>query len=188
MAFHDYTGNVTRLIKRAEGLYARYKKRVWVTEFAINKWARTVNGKCNNCNITREMTDAYMQEALSALDKSDAVFRYAWYTAKDVPNPGVNAGNLLVANETTPTLTSTGSIYKAHHDSAPPSGPLPPSCTAVLESVCKRTQYPTFPDCAECIRQNQNAERHAGCGTSQSAYQRLVTVWCGKHSVGAATV
>lgn len=40
MAFHDYNGNVSRIIQRAEGLMARYKKPVWITEFAINKWAR----------------------------------------------------------------------------------------------------------------------------------------------------
>lgn len=93
---------------------------MWITELAINKWARMGPGNtCNNCNITREMTDAYMQAVLPALEESDAVFRYAWYTAKDLPQHFVNEGNLLVANETIPALTSTGVIYKAHHDAQP---------------------------------------------------------------------
>ena len=178
MAFHDYTGNVTRLIKRAEGLYARYKKRVWVTEFAINKWARTVNGKCNNCNITREMTDAYMQEALPLLDQNDAIYRYAWYSARDVSVPGVNAGNLLVANETTPTLTSTGTIYKQFHDCA--HNKLPATCINVLQKNCAQSKFPTDADCGECLRENQNAEVQAHCGTSVMAYERILSQWCTK--------
>lgn len=112
MAFHDYQGNVSKLLSRAEGLMRRYGKQVWITEFAINKWA------CD-CNVTRDMQDAYMKLALPALDKSPAVFRYAWYTARDQPVPGVNSGNLLVWNESTPTLTSTGEMYKQHADATP---------------------------------------------------------------------
>jgi hypothetical protein len=55
-----------------------------------------------------------MKQVLSALDSSDAVFRYAWYSARDMPMADTNSGNLLVWNDSTPTLTSTGTIYKAH--------------------------------------------------------------------------
>ena len=65
------------------------------------------------------MQDAYMKQVLSALDSSDAVFRYAWYSARDKPMANINSGNLLVWNESTPTLTSTGTIYKAHTSAGP---------------------------------------------------------------------
>jgi hypothetical protein len=55
-----------------------------------------------------------MKQVLPVLDKSPAVFRYVWYTARDRPVADTNNGNLLVWNDTTPTLTSTGEIYKAH--------------------------------------------------------------------------
>merc|ERR1719273_2515009 len=92
----------------------RYGKPTWITEFAINKWARTHHGVCNNCNITRDMEDTYMKAVLPALDNSDAVYRYAWYTERDEPVADTNNGNLLVWNVTKPTLTSTGKLYKAH--------------------------------------------------------------------------
>ena len=114
IAFHDYGGNVDHILSRAQGLMARYGKPTWITEFAINKWARIQHGVCNNCNITRDMEDAYMKEVLPALDKSPAVHRYAWYTARDKPVGDTNNGNLLVWNETNPRLTSTGKLYKAH--------------------------------------------------------------------------
>jgi len=41
--------------RQAEGLMKRYGKPTWITEFAINKWARVQHGGCDNCNITRPM-------------------------------------------------------------------------------------------------------------------------------------
>ena len=55
-----------------------------------------------------------MTEVLRVLDASPAVARYAWYTARDMPVGDTNSGNLLEWNITTPTLTSTGAVYKAH--------------------------------------------------------------------------
>lgn len=114
IAFHDYGGNVSKILSRANGLMKRYGKPTWITEFAINKWARLHDDKCDDCNITRAMQDAYMREVLPALDNSPAVHRYAWYTARDKPVKDTNNGNLLIWNETNPTLTSTGEVYKGH--------------------------------------------------------------------------
>ena len=112
IAFHDYQGDVSKILSKAEGLMKRYGKPTWITEFAINTWA------CHDCDVTREMTDKYMRAVLPALDKSDAVFRYVWYTARAAPQPGVYEGDLLVWNETTPRTTSTGTIYKAHAEAS----------------------------------------------------------------------
>ena len=112
MAFHDYNGNISQIIGRAEGLQKRYGKQVWLTEFAVNKWSY-------GANVTRELTDAYMAAALPALESCDAVFRYAWYSGRDVAVKNVNAGSLLNTTIEEPTLTSTGIIYKNFHDSIP---------------------------------------------------------------------
>lgn len=60
------------------------------------------------------MEDAYMAAALPALDASDAVYRYAWYSARNAPIVDVDDGCLLQWNISVPTPTSTGAIYKAH--------------------------------------------------------------------------
>eukprot|EP00040_Diaphanoeca_grandis_P006807 m.38679 g.38679 ORF g.38679 m.38679 type:complete len:398 (-) comp17987_c0_seq1:241-1434(-) len=114
IAFHDYNGDVFKLQSRANGLMKRYGKPTWLTEFAINKWARIGPNGCDNCNITRAMQDEYMKAALPLLDKCDAVARYAWYSARDKPIADTNSGNLLVWNNSLPTPTSTGTIYKTH--------------------------------------------------------------------------
>lgn len=110
IAFHDYGGDPDVIVKRANGLYRRYKRTVWITEFAINKWSA-------GYPPTREQQDAYMRKVLSMLDESEAIYRYAWYTARDQPSaadaPG-GGGNLLKWNVTDPTLTSTGYIYAEH--------------------------------------------------------------------------
>jgi len=111
VAFHDYVGSAEGIVKRAEGLFERYQRTVWITEFAINKWAA-------GYAPTREDQDKYMFEVLPMLDASPAVDRYVWYTARDEPGgagfaPGAG-GNLLVWNVTKPQLTSTGRVYAAH--------------------------------------------------------------------------
>lgn len=111
IAFHDYSGDVSQIIRRAEGLQRRYARQVWITEFAIQKWATP-----GLQNVTRDIQDKYMKEVLPALDASDAVFRYVWYSARNKPVVNVANGNLLEWNVGTPTLTSTGVIYKAHAD------------------------------------------------------------------------
>eukprot|EP01063_Lacrimia_lanifica_P041758 TRINITY_DN9812_c0_g1_i1.p1 TRINITY_DN9812_c0_g1~~TRINITY_DN9812_c0_g1_i1.p1 ORF type:complete len:294 (+),score=86.40 TRINITY_DN9812_c0_g1_i1:74-955(+) len=110
IAFHDYQGNVTELLGRVDGLYSRYNRPLWLTEFAINKWS-------SGFSPSRADQDAYMKAALPALDTHPGVFRYAWYTARDAPPPpsqGWSGGSLLEWNVTNPTLTSTGAVYKAH--------------------------------------------------------------------------
>ena len=57
IAFHDYQGDVSKLLSRAEGMMRRYGKPTWITEFAINKWARLQHGTCDDCNITRPMVE-----------------------------------------------------------------------------------------------------------------------------------
>ena len=59
IAFHDYQGDPDKILSKAAGLMKRYGKPTWITEFAINKWARSQGGVCDDCNITRPMQDTY---------------------------------------------------------------------------------------------------------------------------------
>jgi hypothetical protein len=120
IAFHDYTGDVQRVIGRAEGLLRRYGRRTWLTEFAINTWGCTKPGcvgsqyQCHCDPPTRAQQDAYMRRVLPALEACDAVYRYAWYTARDQPSTENGGGNLLDLQSPVPRPTSTGEIYREH--------------------------------------------------------------------------
>ncbi len=104
IAYHDYNGNVTRLLNRVRGLRHRYGVRVWLTEFAYGKWSA-------KGGPPRPDQDAYMREVLPALDASDDVFRYAWFTARNAPDQFVGGSNLLPANSSSTVPTSTGRLY-----------------------------------------------------------------------------
>ena len=104
IAFHDYVGNATALKQRVEGAYKFYGRKIWLTEFALGKWTQPLGPE-------RSVQDAYMAEALNVLDESEAVFRYAWFTARNKPTPLVGRSSLLSYNTTDLTPTSTGQIY-----------------------------------------------------------------------------
>lgn len=110
IGFHDYEGNVSKIMRRVNGMYARYGRKVWITEFAVLgcPWCTPPT------NATREVQDAYMREVLPVLEASDAVFRYAWFTSRNKPNYMNGGSNLLPYNSTDLTPTSTGAIYAAH--------------------------------------------------------------------------
>ena len=62
-----------------------------------------------------------MQQALPALEACDAVYRYAWYSARNQPgDQPVNGGSSLLegmgalSTSEPPRLTSTGEIYRTH--------------------------------------------------------------------------
>ena len=121
IAFHDYTGSVDIVRRRIDGLHARYKRQVWITEIAINRWGCRVNlPNVPSCDpaLTREEEDAYMRDLLPMLDTHPAVFRYAWFTSRNQLGAGqqglLGGASLLLWNESAPTLTSTGAIYAAH--------------------------------------------------------------------------
>jgi len=105
IALHDYTGDVTRMMKRMEGAHSYYKRQIWLTEFAIGKWSE--KGGPN-----RTLQNAFMTKALPALEASPAIFRYSWFTARDPPSQFVGQSNLLPSNSSSLTPTSTGILYK----------------------------------------------------------------------------
>ena len=101
-----------------DSLMAHAARQIENTEIAINHWGCRANAPAvPSCNLTRAMQDAYMRDVLPLLDASPAVYRYAWYSARDQPqlwSTGNGGGNLLEWNISKPTLTSTGEMYSAN--------------------------------------------------------------------------
>lgn len=111
IGFHDYEGDVAKLKRRLEGIVARYggggvggvERKVWITEIAVTKYGTPP---------PRAAQDAYMRELLPYLDGADEVFRYSWFTARNVPNEQNGGSNLLPCDGSMGLApTSTGTIY-----------------------------------------------------------------------------
>ena len=85
LAQHDYSGGGQGIISRADAAYRRYGRKVWLTEFSVGKSA----GRAAN--------DRFAAEVLPLLDEAESVARYAWYSARNRPDPDgwVNASSLL---------------------------------------------------------------------------------------------
>jgi hypothetical protein len=83
LAQHDYSGNAAKIVAHADAAFAKYGRKVWLTEFSVGSGA----GRAAN--------DRFMAAALPLLDSSESIFRYAWYSARNVPSSWVNESYLL---------------------------------------------------------------------------------------------
>jgi predicted small secreted protein len=103
LALHSYMNTPSAVIGYVENFAKKYGKKVWLTEFC--SWEGTV---------TADQQESTMIEKLKLLEKSDYVYRYAWFKARgsdsapyynlvEYPNKtkGITAG----------TLTSVGFSY-----------------------------------------------------------------------------
>merc|ERR1711933_415844 len=103
IAMHDYHGDVAGLKRKVEGAVKRYGgRKVWLTEVAITDWGAPP---------ARTAQVAYMKELLPYLDSSNDIFRYSWYSARNVPNAQNGGSNLLPSDSKSLTPTSTGKLY-----------------------------------------------------------------------------
>lgn len=102
IAFHDYIGNATRLVRRINGMRERYGRPLWLTEFSIGRW---------NPSPTREEHDLYVEEALPILDSHPSIQRYVWFNSRTGYSQWLGYSDLLVTDDPAPTLTSTGFLY-----------------------------------------------------------------------------
>ena len=71
IAIHNYSGGSAGMKNMIDKFYSLYGKQIWVTEFC--NWAGTV---------TPESQISSMIQQLEYLEKSDKVFKYAWFKAK----------------------------------------------------------------------------------------------------------
>ena len=84
LAQHDYSGDAKGIVSRAEGAYQKYGRKVWLTEYSVGNTA------------DRPRNDQFMKDSLPLLQSSDAIERFAWFSARNSPGSGwVNASCLL---------------------------------------------------------------------------------------------
>lgn len=101
IAVHDYSGDATGIVQRAQAFQQLYNRQIWLTEFSVGNGA----GRAAN--------DAFCSKVLPGLEASPSVYRYAWYSSRNPPASWVNASSLLDVSSSMPVLTSTGVIYAA---------------------------------------------------------------------------
>jgi hypothetical protein len=109
VAFHDYQGDADKLMNRMEGGFKKYKRPIWLTEFGVMNW--------DGPTPTRQEHDDYLREVIPLLEASEAVYRYAWFTARQVPNAGEGESSLLPYDSDSLELTSTGKVYSQRESS-----------------------------------------------------------------------
>jgi hypothetical protein len=112
IGMHDHGDNVAALMQKITGAATRYQRQVWLTEFNIMEWGQA------DTKARREAQDAFLAEALPALDRSPHVFRYGWVSARGCPNQQNGGSNLLPCDGLDMTLISTGEIYAQQEDIA----------------------------------------------------------------------
>lgn len=100
IATHDYSCNASSTLDYIHQLYSTYGKQVWLTEFA-----------CGDHNAKNPLSDqiTFMKDIVPRMDADDAVFRYAWMSARQEP------GDFRMLLETVPgqpaKLTELGELY-----------------------------------------------------------------------------
>lgn len=95
IAIHCYMGNVSAL-QWYVGLFKKYKKPIWLTEFA--NWEN---------NPTLQQQKNFLVGAVDYLENDADVFRYAWFTGRHTGAPYIG----LLENGQSGNLTDLGDIY-----------------------------------------------------------------------------
>jgi hypothetical protein len=95
IAVHNYMGTVSAL-QWYIGLFKKYKKPIWLTEFA--NWEN---------NPTLQQQKSYLISAVDYLESDSSVFRYAWFTGRYTGAPYI----ALLENAKPGVLTELGKIY-----------------------------------------------------------------------------
>jgi hypothetical protein len=86
-----------------ERVHARYRKPIWLTEFALADWKKPASA---------DQQAAYLHAALPVLDTLPFLERYAWFALP--PNPGGDGGTLAGSHlcDDRGELTPLGQIYR----------------------------------------------------------------------------
>ena len=104
LAQHDYSGNPSGIVAKAQAAHKKYGRKIWLTEFAVGNGA------------DRESNDKFLAKALPLLEACDSVARYAWFSTRNEPKAWVAESSLLPPEEKqqeqiSMVPTSTGKIY-----------------------------------------------------------------------------
>ena len=84
IAVHRYGGvDPERFLKSLKELHEKYKRPIWITEFAVADWKAAKSGKSR---YSSEQVYKFMETVLPQLEKLDYVERYAWFSpSRDKP-------------------------------------------------------------------------------------------------------
>lgn len=108
VAVHSYTGpSVNHFVKRLEQVHQEFGRPIWITEFAVGDWEAK---KPEDNRHSPERVEAFMREALPALEELEFVERYAWFSAS-TSSAALGTSALLNAEG---DLTTLGEIYANH--------------------------------------------------------------------------
>lgn len=109
LATHQYSGNADNNMEYINGLYQRYGRKIWFTEFA----------KPSTRDPDKELE--YMKAILPMLEDSEAVWRYSWFVQRFVNSADLKEGTnssewyidraVSLLEEDSPTLTALGKYY-----------------------------------------------------------------------------
>jgi hypothetical protein len=83
LGFHDYDGSPDQIIKNADGVFKKYGRKIWLTEFSVGSEQH------------RPTQDAFLKEIIPKLEAAESVFRYAWYSTRNAPADWVAESSLL---------------------------------------------------------------------------------------------
>ena len=98
LATHAYYCSADKTIQFLETLFQRYRKKIWLTEFA--------------CPYTKSVDKQlqYMSDILPRLEASAFVYRYSWYKSRVVTGDFITASASLLEPSSS-TLTQLGMYY-----------------------------------------------------------------------------
>lgn len=103
ICIHWYAGpNPLSLLNSIDTLYTKYKKPIWITEFAVADWT-TPN------KYTQEQVINFMNIIIPELEKRNYVERYSWKT-RTLSDPNMGSSSLFNNDG---SLTILGELYKS---------------------------------------------------------------------------
>jgi hypothetical protein len=94
LAQHDYSGDAQGIIDRANALYEKYNRKIWLTEFAVGQAA------------SRATNNKFLEIILPLLESSKSIERYAWYSTRNSPDSWVADSSLLPPEKSTQGMWS----------------------------------------------------------------------------------
>lgn len=112
LGFHSYgSPSVEQFVDKLEKFYARYKRPVWVTEFAVADWAAKDGKSLNRYSV--EQVAEFMQGACSYMDKTPWIKGYAWFPTAGKHAAKGGSGPLIssMLYEADGSLNQLGRLY-----------------------------------------------------------------------------
>ena len=96
--------NAANFLAQIDAIWTKFKKPIWVTEFAVADWYGKTQG-----GYSVNLVETFMKDACTGLDARPYVERYTWKT-RTLSDPKMGTSSLFNDDG---TLTALGTIYAA---------------------------------------------------------------------------